>query len=358
MRKLARLICVSLIILLCIILGIGSIYAQEDPGRPPITVENAGQLAWLAAFGDGDMEGLAFSPDGKYLVGSIMDGPIQVWEIATGEESMTLDVDTSSASLAFNPDGSLLASGIDNSVQVWDMATGTELQVLDSPPLAVSESQSGYVCDIDFSPDGSLLAAVACETGSNVAFEVARVWDTTSWEIVATLEGNLELEFNPDGALFTSDGARILRWDLAAGTDGVEVATSEAGIVTFAVSSNGTGFALSDYNNYLAVTNTGTDLWAKEAHENFVAHIAFTSDATVVVSQEFSLFFDPSQGLMSMTWLPADKLVTLWNAETGDELVTLAIEPGLVVRGMKLSLDGSLLAFATTEGVQLWGIPD
>ena len=71
---------------------------------------------------------LAFSPDSDYLaVGSWWCGtdrvPIQLWEVATGENIHTFWGHASDVQdVVFSPDGTLLASGsFDGTVLLWDV---------------------------------------------------------------------------------------------------------------------------------------------------------------------------------------------------------------------------------------------
>jgi RNA polymerase sigma factor (sigma-70 family) len=92
---------------------------------------------------DNNQHHVALSPDG-HLIAVCLEGNrnekgkrdriIQVWELASGREVMTLKShqETGLQSLAFSPDGRLLASGgeSDAKVRVWDLATGRELRSL------------------------------------------------------------------------------------------------------------------------------------------------------------------------------------------------------------------------------------
>src|SRR5262249_45970551 len=75
-----------------------------------------------------------YSPDGRRLATSSMDGRIQIWDAETGEEVLSLRVSSHSSAhrLAFSPDGTELASaGTDGVIRVWD-----------AHPVSDSESKS------------------------------------------------------------------------------------------------------------------------------------------------------------------------------------------------------------------------
>jgi WD40 repeat protein len=159
--------------------------------------------------------GIAFSPDGKILaVGggwAGKPGEVTLWDPHTGELKGTLTGhDNWVNTVAFSPDGSLLASGsVDGSVKLWDTHTGMPEQTL--------TMESGGVWSVAFSPDGKTLAGISSISTSveeaNKAASEVRLWDlpggTLRTQIKEPQVTLWSLSFSPDGTQLATAGDRV-----------------------------------------------------------------------------------------------------------------------------------------------------
>jgi hypothetical protein len=154
---------------------------------------------------------LAFSPDGALLASgsgaidpnSPPDFTIRLWDAATGEQRSVLEGHTAPVrSVAFSPDGMLLASGsLDGTVRLWDVETRDEINVFQHGTAVIS---------IAFSPDGTLLASGGGDPNVTPPDFGIRLWAMGDGVPVADLQGHTgtigSLAFSPDRQVLASAG--------------------------------------------------------------------------------------------------------------------------------------------------------
>jgi WD40 repeat protein len=151
---------------------------------------------------------LAFSPQGTVLAtaagGTFTEnvGTAILWNYRTGEKLRTLP--NSGNRLAFSHDGKVLATGSASSISLWDPATGQ---------LVTHIPETGVVTSLAISPDGRRLAM------SNFKGEL-KLWDVATGQVAAELTGHTArvwcLAFSPDGKrLATASSDQTIRlWDM------------------------------------------------------------------------------------------------------------------------------------------------
>lgn len=153
----------------------------------------------LAVFETSGINKLAFSPDSILLGGDAAAEPWQaiLWDVEKLSEKRTLN--NASGALSFSPDGNLLAAGSrDELLQVVDIATGEEIMSL--------SGHEGRVSATAFNPNGDLLAS-----GSND--KIIQLWDANTGEKLFALTGHLSrpefLLFSPNGKILASLGSGV-----------------------------------------------------------------------------------------------------------------------------------------------------
>jgi WD40 repeat protein len=110
------------------------------------------------------VETASFSSDGMRLVTASRDGPVQVWDVASGHLLLSLEGHTAPVvSASFSPDGTRLVTvSRDTTAKVWDVASGHLLLSL--------EDHTGWVLSASFSPDGTRLVTASAD-------KTAKVWN-------------------------------------------------------------------------------------------------------------------------------------------------------------------------------------
>ena len=157
---------------------------------------------------------VAISPEGATLASGSRDGTVRLWDTKTLEEIATLEMSgrkNQITSLAFSPDGSLLAVGVleRGVIALWDVASRRLAGTL--------EGHTRWNTTLAFSPDGGRLVSGSLGGEDNI-----KVWDVASWQLLGELRGHTEsvrqVAFSPDGRTLASCSTdRTIRiWDLAA----------------------------------------------------------------------------------------------------------------------------------------------
>jgi WD40 repeat protein/transcriptional regulator with XRE-family HTH domain len=297
---------------------------DANTGQELLTM--AGHTDWLA--------GLAFSPDGKRLASTSLDGTVRVWSLEPGREMVTVLSPSAGYGnrVVYSPDGEELATnGGDGTATIWNAKTGQ--------PRLTLNGHDVEVMNIAFSPDGKRFA-----TGSLDA--TAMIWDAVTGQKLITMSGHeigvRDIAFSPDGSLIATGGfdntARV--WDAATGASKYIFTDYEAIVPGIAFSPDGTHLATSSVDGTAKIWDVKTSelLFTLVGHASAVIDIAYSPDGSKIAT------------------VSSDASAKIWDAATGKELHTLTGHSS-VIRAAAFSPDGKFLATGSDDNTaKLWDV--
>jgi WD40 repeat protein len=340
----------------------------------------------------GTINGVTFSPDGKYIATASDDGTARIWEVTPPKEVAYFPfVDSNGVDptqlgwawlMNYSPDGTrFLTDYMDHDVRIWDAASGKEL-------LKLKGFEGNYYPDRTlFSLDGTLVAAGGIDLISNdkaLTDRAILVWDARTGKQLVRLIGlegfdQISFAFSPDGIHLVGairDDGKIIVWDVKSGKALLTIEGPPSGILWIAYSPDGkhlisgdndgngiiwdatTGqkvfnlpqeeevsyvvyrpdgkrVALASLFGTISIwdTSTGKELLRFKAHKGWIGQFAFSPD-----------------GKNLATVSDADGLVRMWDAASGLNLWTLPVDTE-GVGGVAFSPDGKRLAVGANSGI-------
>ena len=273
---------------------------------------------------------VAFSPNGQLLASGSNDNALKLWQVQDGGAQLlnTLTGHKNSVlSVAFSPNGQLLASGsYDDTIKLWQVQDGGA-QLLNT-----LTGHKNTVNSVAFSPNGQLLASGSWDN-------TIKLWQVHNRgaQLLKTLTGHkydvISVAFSPNGQLLASGsndntlklwqvhnrGARLLK----------TLTGHKSPVLSVAFSPNGQLLASGSYDNTIKlwqVQDGGAQLLKTlTGHKYDVISVAFSPNGQLLASGSL------------------DDTIKLWQVQDGALLKTLTGHKNWV-SSVAFSPNGQLLA--------------
>jgi WD40 repeat protein len=332
----------------CMIFGGGDPRRSDSHEPPVVTAESAlpetpeGLLFKILVGGeDNPIRSVAYSPDGALIAAGI-GSEVRLYDARDGSLVSGIEKDSSVEDIAFSPDGSLIGAGqVMYGVRISQVADGSLVS-------QIRMAETSYDYRLAFNPRGGFVA-----TGGGD--RVVEIWRLADGGLAAGLEVEdadeiTALRYSPDGSLIAAG-----YWDGM-----VRLWQSPELILRFVLDTENhlvDSVVISPDNQYLAVSAGHGGCCERDL---LLFRIADGSSVSFSMGFDGRVFgVDFSQDGRWMAASSNDGLVRVWQTSGWEQVLTFEHEPGddglNWITRLAFSPDGSKLITATWSGeLYLW----
>jgi WD40 repeat protein len=322
----------ALVCALLVAIGALLMPAEATAQAPP-------SITWTGP-GTAGPNAVALSPDGQIMATGAADETVKLWRVSDGSLIRTLTSHLGAVhSIVFSPNGQLLATGgelvygaANRNVKLWRVSDGALIRELTAPMTSIAWS-------LAFSPDGALLAE-----GDGTS--TIHIWRVSDGKLQRTLTGHafqvLSVAFSPASSreqlLASGSGDNTVKiWRVSDGKL-LHTLTGHAFFVTsVAFSPDGRLLASGSFDATVRLWRVpGLTLVHELSAPDAVETVAFSANGQTLASAG------------------RDKAITLWRPATGARLRTLTEPTLDAVRSVVFSGGAVLASISADSHPRLW----